>query len=314
MTRYFIKFSYLGTLYSGMQKNIVKNTNIQIYDIDTIQGAIESAFSTLLSKNIVWPRLTCCSRTDQGVHAIHNSAHIDVGNKYDAIYNPETALKYVNRYLINCGHNIRVLEVIPVKDTFHVRQCANSRTYLYRVLRAKNNNDHKIPIMEMDYCLHLKSDTFDPERIKRAIQLFMGTKDFRTFSAKTISNKPINYVRSLYSLTFEKGSPLMPFDPLSENFEFWEFTCSSKSFVYKQVRRIVATLIALGTGKITEKDITVMLQVPGHQNFLPILRPVPATGLYLLNVGYNQEYLDEHIIKYKISDDGIVIPLNETEV
>lgn len=46
-------------------------------------------------------------RTDQGVHAIHNLAHIDVGNKYDAIYNPEMALKYVNRYLINCGHNIR---------------------------------------------------------------------------------------------------------------------------------------------------------------------------------------------------------------
>lgn len=57
-----------------------------------------------------------------------------------------------------------------------------------------------------------------------------------------------------------------------------------------------------------------MLQVPGHQNFLRILQPVPATGLFLLNVGYNQEYLDEHIIKYKISDDGIVIPLNETEV
>ncbi|XP_068970132.1 tRNA pseudouridine synthase-like 1 isoform X3 [Bombus flavifrons] len=318
MTRYFIKFSYLGTLYSGMQKNIVKNANIQIFDIDTIQGAIESAFSTLVPKSVVWPRLSCCSRTDYGVHAIHNLAHIDVENKYNSIYNPDTALKYVNRYLINCGHNIRVLEVIPVKDTFHVRQCANSRTYLYRVLRAKNNNDHKIPIIEKDYCLHLsicyRSDIFDTERIKRATQLFMGTKDFRTFSGKTISYKPINYVKNLCSLTFEKGSPLMPFDPLSENFEFWEFKCSSRSFVYKQVRRIVTTLIALGTGKITEKDITVMLQVPGHNNFLPILRTVPANGLYLLNVGYDQEYLDKHIIKYKISDDEIVIPLDETEV
>lgn len=49
-------------MFSGMQKNIVKNTNIQIYDIDTIQGAIESAFSTLIPKGVVWPRLTCCSR------------------------------------------------------------------------------------------------------------------------------------------------------------------------------------------------------------------------------------------------------------
>lgn len=297
-----------------MQKNIVQSSNIQIYDIDTIQGAIENAFSTLIPKCVEWPRLTCCSRTDHGVHAIHNLAHIDVKNKYNSIYNPNVVLKYVNRYLINCGHNIRILEAIPVKNTFHVRKCANSRTYLYRVLRAKNKGDHKIPIIEMDHCLHLRSDTFDPERIKRATQLFMGTKDFRTFSAKTISYKPINYVRSLYSLTFGKGSPLMPFDPLSENFEFWEFKCSSKSFVYKQVRRIVSALIAVGTGQITEKDITVMLQVPGHHNFLPNLRAVPSNGLYLTNVGYNQEYLDEHIIKYEISDDEIVIPLDKTEV
>lgn len=45
-----------------MQKNIVRNENIQMHDIDTIQGAIESAFSTLLPKCVVWPRLTCSSR------------------------------------------------------------------------------------------------------------------------------------------------------------------------------------------------------------------------------------------------------------
>ena len=297
-----------------MQKNIITNRNIQIHDIDTIQGAIESAFSTLIPKYVQWPKLTCCSRTDYGVHAIHNLAHIDVKNIHDSIYNPNFILKYVNRYLISCNHNIRVLEVIPVKNTFHVRKCATSRTYLYRVLRAKNKDNHKVPIIEMDHCMHLRSDTFDPERIKRATQLFMGTKDFRTFSAKSISNRPINYIRNLYSLTFEKGSPLMPFDSLSENFEFWEFKCSSKSFLYKQVRRIVAALIALGTDRITEKDITVMLQVPGHHNFLPFLRAVPSYGLYLLNVEYNQEYLDQHIIKYKISDDEIVTPLDETDV
>ncbi|XP_043578091.1 tRNA pseudouridine synthase-like 1 isoform X2 [Bombus pyrosoma] len=301
-------------MYLGMQKNIIKNANIQMHDIDTIQGAIESAFSTLTPKYVVWPRLTCCSRTDYGVHAMHNLAHIDIENNHDFIYNPDETLKYVNRYLIKCGHNIRVLEAIPVKNTFHVRKCANSRTYLYRVLRAKNKNDHRVPIIEMDHCLHLRSDTFDPERIKRAIRLFMGTKDFRTFSAKAISDRPINYVRNLNSLTFEKGSPLMPSDPLSENFEFWEFKCSSQSFLYKQVRRIVGTLIALGTGQITEKDITVMLQVPGHHNFLPILRAAPSNGLFLFNVGYDQKYLDEHVIEYKISDNGIVIPLDETEI
>lgn len=84
-------------------------------------------------------------------------------------------------------------------------------------------------------CFYYRSDTFDSERIKRATQLFMGTKDFRTFCSKSISNRSINYVRNLNSLTIEKGYPLMPNDPLSQNFEYWNIICSAKGFLYKQV-------------------------------------------------------------------------------
>lgn len=55
-------YFYFICMFRGMQKNIVKSTNIQIYDIDTIQGAIESAFSTLIPNGAIWPRLTCSSR------------------------------------------------------------------------------------------------------------------------------------------------------------------------------------------------------------------------------------------------------------
>lgn len=80
-----------------------------------------------------------------------------------------------------------------------------------------------------------RSETFDPEKISRATQLFMGLKDFRTFCSNRKSDTPVRYVRNLNSLTFEKGSPLMPYDPLSENFDFWDFKCTAKGFLYKQV-------------------------------------------------------------------------------
>ncbi|KAF3423795.1 hypothetical protein E2986_07887 [Frieseomelitta varia] len=311
MRRYLIKFSYIGTKYRGMQKNIIPSAKVRINDTETIQGAIEGAFLRLVPQVLSWPTLTCSSRTDAGVHGLCNIAHIDIENKYDSIYNPQESLKHLNRHLILCDHDIRILDLIPVKDTFHVKHCANSRTYLYRILKAKDVKYHKVPIIEMERCFHFRSETFDPEKISLATQLFMGLKDFRTFCSNRKSNAPVRYVRSLDSLTFEKGSPLMPYDPFSENFDFWDFKCTSKGFLYKQVRKIVTALLALGIGKITEKDITVMLQVPGHKNYMTSLGLVPPHGLYLLNVGYNQDYLNEHIIKYRISDDGIVVPLNE---
>lgn len=58
-----------------------------------------------------------------------------------------------------------------------------------------------------------------------------------------------------------------------------------------QVRRMVGALIALGLGKITEKDITVMLQVPSHYNWNNCVMPVPPNGLHLLNVEYDPDEL-----------------------
>lgn len=54
---------------------------------------------------------------------------------------------------------------------------------------------------------------------------------------------------------------------------------------------MVGALFALGLGKITEKDITVMLQVPSHYNWNPRVTPAPSNGLHLLNVEYDPDEL-----------------------
>lgn len=59
---------------------------------------------------------------------------------------------------------------------------------------------------------------------------------------------------------------------------------------------MVGALIALGLGNVTEKDITVMLQVPSHHNWNPRITPVPPRGLHLANVEYDPDELRRCII------------------
>lgn len=80
-----------------------------------------------------------------------------------------------------------------------------------------------------------RAHDFDVDRARRAIQLFMGTKDFTTYSARTVTDRKIHYVRSLDTFTLEEASPLMPFDPYSQNFTYWQFTVKARSFLYNQV-------------------------------------------------------------------------------
>ncbi|XP_018362379.1 PREDICTED: tRNA pseudouridine synthase A isoform X2 [Trachymyrmex cornetzi] len=288
MVRYFLKFSYIGTQYRGLQR---QSSNSFVRDTDSIQGALETALRTVIPKSLIVPSLCLSSRTDAGVHALGNTAHVELENKYNIIYNSSDVKKYVNRYFSKCGHTIRLLDCIPVTQNFHVRFACKSRTYLYRFMIPKICGEQRISLPETIHTYHIRSYNFDIDRARRGIQLFMGTKDFTTFSAKAITDRKIHYVRALQAFTLEEAQPLMPFDPLSKHFTYFHFTCKARSFLYNQVRRMIGALIALGLGKITEKDITVMLQVPSHHNWNPCITPVPPNGLHLLNVEYDLDEL-----------------------
>ncbi|XP_011629705.1 uncharacterized protein LOC105422141 [Pogonomyrmex barbatus] len=288
MVRYLLKFSYIGTHYRGLQRQPSENF---IRDTDSIQGALEAALLTIVPRSVIRPSLCLSSRTDAGVHAFGNSAHVELENKYSTIYKASDIKQKVNRYFFNCNHYIRLLDCTPVTYDFHSRASCKSRTYLYRFMIPKVEEEHRVSLPESIHTFHLRSHNFNIDRARRGTQLFIGKKDFTTFSAKSVTDRKIEYVRSLQSFTLEEAQPLMPFDPLSQNFTYWHFICKGKSFLYKQVRRMVGALIALGMGHITEKDITIMLQVPSHQNLHPRVIPVPSHGLHLLNIEYDLDEL-----------------------
>jgi tRNA pseudouridine38-40 synthase len=117
MPRYFIEVSYLGTQYSGFQKQ--QNAN-------SIQAEVEQALQVYFKKPLA---LTGSSRTDAGVHALQNFFHVDVDEELtDAAYN-------VNAILPN---DIVVKRIYPVAFNQHCRFSASSRQYSYHIYHQKN--------------------------------------------------------------------------------------------------------------------------------------------------------------------------------
>lgn len=80
---------------------------------------------------------------------------------------------------------------------------------------------------------------------------------------------------------------------------------------------MVAALINVGTGRLTERDINIMLQVPNHRNWDPRIQIVPALGLYLANVEYSEKEVDKCIIEFKESPDSnypdTIVPIYANE-
>ncbi|XP_015598268.1 uncharacterized protein LOC107269194 isoform X2 [Cephus cinctus] len=287
MVRYFLTMSYIGTRYRGMQKHgIGENVN----QVDFIQGAIEAALSRLVPASINPPFLTVSSRTDAGVHALHSSAHVELQNKYDVMYDSSSLIRWANRYFTRCGHDIRITSCVPVTHEFHARHCAKSRTYIYRFLVDKLPGSNSFPISELDRSFHIGSD-FDVEKLQKALDVFKGRKDFQTFTPNKKSRKPIRYVRTLNYFKLEKSAPLILDGPFVDNFHYYHLKVNGKSFLYNQVRRMVGALFAVARGRITEKDLRTMVQVPNYKNWNPRATAVPACGLYLADVEYDPEEL-----------------------
>jgi len=233
MQRYLIQFNYFGTRFQGLQKQLFRGkieglseAEVQImYEKDekTIQGALESAVW-----NIVKPsnpvKLVTSSRTDKGVHALLNTAHVDLcPSSITGNYFPSTELtKMVNMWMIKKDLDIRVRKTLAVPPTFHSQNNVARRSYLYRMaivpeaINAGNNTWTELPFKkthrrtragEYNRCILSKLSLnergrywefilkdgviFDFELFKETLKLMEGVHDFTNF-CKPISH--FNYM------------------------------------------------------------------------------------------------------------------------
>ena len=156
MPRFRLTIEYAGTRYSGWQ--IQKNAK-------TIQGEIDRAVRAVTKRNDF--ELYGSGRTDAGVHALAQVAHLDVVTSL-------TAATLVRRVNDELPADINILAAAAVPHRFHARHDAVARRYVYQIARRRT-------AFAKAFVWWVK-DPLDVTRMRDAASAFVGFKDFEAFA------------------------------------------------------------------------------------------------------------------------------------
>ena len=238
--------AYDGTPFAGWQSQSHRNT---------IQDHIERAFERVLGKPV---RAHGAGRTDAGVHALAQCAHVDLPN--DRL----SAARWAQALNASLPPTIRILRCQYMSNNFHARLSAKGKIYRYRIWLAS-----VLPPFEYRRAWHIPRP-IDPKILKRVSKHFVGTHDFAGFAANR-GKQEKSTVRTIYSVRVRHQGPCV-------TIEF-----DGDGFLYKMVRLIVGSLVKCALGKIRIEDVAALLNAGqvGAARFA-----APAEGLFLVRVRY----------------------------
>ena len=154
MPRFKLTIEYAGTRYSGWQ--IQKNAR-------TVQGEIDRAVRAVTGRHDF--ELYGSGRTDAGVHALAQVAHLDVSTTLA----PKSLVRRVNEEL---PADINILEATVVPHRFHARHDAVARQYVYQIARRRT-------AFAKPYVWGIK-EPLDVDRVRQAARSFIGLRDFKS--------------------------------------------------------------------------------------------------------------------------------------
>lgn len=245
-----IKFtaSYDGADYYGFQRQNTKKT---------VQGTIEKILSKIFNQQI----LTIGSgRTDRGVHAKRQIC--------TALLPKEANLKKLQNSLNSLlPDDISISEMDIADEDFHPCYSATGKIYSYRISTRKVLNP-----FERHHHFHYPY-SLDLDLLKKAIPIFIGTKDFSAFANQVGKNcKAPSPVKTIYSITVKEVE------------EGFCLIFHGSGFLYKMVRNITGALINAGAGKVTFYELESILESKKNTHNL---FQAPAHGLCLEDVEYN---------------------------
>ncbi|XP_030364141.1 tRNA pseudouridine synthase-like 1 isoform X2 [Strigops habroptila] len=280
-TRYLVFFQYFGTKYSGVMETSSNQSLIGV------QNYLEKAVQNL--KPVAPVKFHISSRTDAGVHALCNSAHLDIQRAPGKPAFEEKQLVYgLNRHLK--PEPICILNAYRVSSSFHARFSALSRTYIYRLLMGCSHHS-EIPVFERDLCWAPVGGYLNVPAMQEAAQFLVGTHDFSTFRSLNSETPFQNPVRTIFQVDIQPSSGFLSHHYEHRGLEFWELKFRSRSFLYRQVRRMVGALVAVGQGKLTPHRIKELLELKDSLAFPPNAM-APPSGLFLKSVEYSEADLD----------------------
>lgn len=246
--RFKLFIEYEGTRYSGWQRQ---------ENAKTIQGTIIKAANEIFGNDFV--DLQGSGRTDSGVHALCQIAHLDV----NTVLAPEIIRMKLNDLL---PHDINILEVEKASQNFHARHDAKSRSYLYQISRRRTS-------FGKNFVWWIK-DKLDFKKMESASKLFIGKHDFSSFSDDDPEEKSTKVLIDDIQIK-EEGDLIL-------------IRIIGSHFIWKMVRRIVGVLVEVGRGKKTEQDILNYLNVKSNE---VAKFTAPPSGLFLEKVLYEGEKL-----------------------
>lgn len=245
MNRLKCSISYDGTNFSGFQ--------IQPND-RTIQGDIENALKKLHKGEDI--RIQASGRTDAGVHAYGQVIHFD-----SPLIIPTAS--WINALNTLLPADIVVNDVEGVDENFHARYNVVKKEYRYFLINDKNRN-----VFRKDYSYHYPYP-IKLDQLIEATKYLLGTHDFTSFCSTKTDKE--NKIRTIKEIEVSKdGNEIV-------------FRFVGNGFLYNMVRIIVGTLLKVGQGKLSPKDIEMILQQKDRQS---AGKTAPAHGLYLWKVWY----------------------------
>ena len=248
MPRYKLTIEYDGTPFAGWQRQINGRS---------VQQALEEAVEAFAGRPV---RVHCAGRTDAGVHATGQVAHVDL----DKDWRTDTVRDATNAHLKS--EPVAVLAAGVVPETFHARTSARKRHYVYRILNRRSP-----PALDVDRVWHVPW-RLDAVAMQAGAQALLGQHDFTTFRAAECQAK--SPIKTLDRLDVEReGDAIRVF-------------ASARSFLHHQVRSMVGTLMLVGAGRWSADDVRAALEAKDRARCGPT---APAGGLTLVRVDYPDE-------------------------
>ncbi|WP_291841840.1 tRNA pseudouridine(38-40) synthase TruA [Maricaulis sp.] len=245
MTRYKITIEYDGRPFAGWQRQA---------NAPSVQASLERAAAKLDGAPVL---VYGAGRTDSGVHALGQVAHLDLAKDLSA----DKVRDAINFHLR--PDPVAILEAEEVSADFHARFSATQRHYLYRMI------DRRAPLTLDKGQVWRVPRKLDAEAMHHAAKALLGRHDFTTFrDAQCQAESPVKTIDAI---------------SVSRYGEEVQLTCSARSFLHRQVRSMVGSLVEVGVGKWSARDFRQALDAADRSQCGPV---APPDGLYLTAVDY----------------------------
>lgn len=244
--RYKLTIEYDGGPFSGWQR---------LSEGASVQGALEDAVEKLTGAR---SDVVGSGRTDAGVHATGQVAHVDIEKPFEA-WKLADAL---NAHLR--PHPIAVLGAKEAAPDFHARFDAVRRVYLYQII------NRRAPLTLDRGRSWRVSQPLDADAMHAAAQRLLGQHDFTTFrDSQCQAKSPVKTLDACDVIRTDEHA-----------IAIW---CVARSFLHRQVRSMVGTLVEVGLGKMGADDLAAALAAADRARCGPV---APPDGLYLVRVDY----------------------------